>query len=111
MRDFKHFLLRGETRNMDTISLDDGGYLAPEQFRYQLGVALKKYDAIFDSDVSTLYEPESGYKVSLPAADDTGSSIGCCDSRRTNLATASPYAGRDAGYCTELSKRSRLRVH
>lgn len=62
-----------EARDMGVSTGAGGGDFVPASFRQELGVAMKAYDALFDSEVCMYFETARGSPCGLPYIDDTAS--------------------------------------
>lgn len=78
-RAWKSFV-HGEKRTMEEGNLidqigtyNDLGYFVPVGFRYDLKMAMKNYEPLFDPDVCTYIETPNAQPLPMPKMNDTGS--------------------------------------
>lgn len=67
-------LSQAEQRDLTVTSSQTGGFFVPQEFFQQLTEAMKAYDRIFDPDVTTRLDTETGAPIVLPCIDDTTAS-------------------------------------
>jgi HK97 family phage major capsid protein len=67
-------LSQAEQRDLIATNNITGGFFVPQEFFQQLTEAMKAYDRIFDPDVTTRLDTETGAPIVLPCIDDTTAS-------------------------------------
>ena len=71
--ELRRFLVTGRHEQRDLTTGGPAAAFIPEQFNAQVYDALKAYDALFDPEVCTVFESNTGGPLDLFAVDDTAS--------------------------------------